>query len=605
MRTTTLSRPALGIPALLVSLCVAASCHDGLADRDAASPRPQAAPSSPSLEEATATAVARALSATSAASPPRQGGAPAPSAQGGFLTVAVESWDAWERKFNPLLGPALSRWPTTAGIYEPLLVFNTLKQEYVPWLATGHAWSAGNSALTFTLRPGVTWSDGRPFTARDVAFTFELLRKHRALDMSEVWTFLASVHARNDSTVEFLFQRPFVPGLVAIGHQPIVPEHIWKDVADPVTFDNEHPVATGPFTEVRVFTDKLYELGRNPRYWQPGKPAIAGLRFPAYPDTAAVERALVRGEVDWAGIFLADVKKTFVDRDPQHHRYFSPPLLGAIMLYPNATKKPLDDVRVRKALSMAIDRDRIVEEAMLGTTRAADATGMSDVLARWRSPQAVAAGGWAKLDMARAGALLDEAGYAAGKDGLRTRGGAPLRLELNVVEGWLDWIRAGELIVQQLGRLGVQATLRRMTFSDFFDALQRGTFDLSLGWTDSSPDPYSLYHALMGSEGVKPVGEHASANWHRHGSKAADRRLRALASTSDPAQRKRIADDLQMLFVQTAPVIPLFLHPAWGECNTRRFVGFPGPENPYARLSPSTPPDYLLVLTELKPSPAR
>ncbi|WP_434044217.1 MULTISPECIES: ABC transporter substrate-binding protein [Sorangium] len=598
MRRTTWSRPALGMPALLALPGVAASCGDGLTGREAAAPRPQAASSSPSLEEAAVPAGA------SPASAPSDSGAPVPSGQEGFLTVMRELYPSWERRFNPLLGPGITRWPTTAGIYEPLIVFNTMRDDYTPWLSTGYTWSDGNRRLTFTLRPGVTWSDGRPFTATDVAFTFELLKKHSALDMHEVWTFVASVHARDDVTVEFVLQRPFVPGLAAIGHQPIVPEHIWKDVADPVTFDNEHPVATGPFTEVKVFTDKLYELGRNPRYWQPGRPAIAGLRFPAYPDVEAMNSALLRGEVDWAGNFVADIQRTFVDKDPAHHRYWFPLVGGTVLLYPNVTRKPLDDVRVRKALSMALDRDRMAQQSMSGHSRAADATGLSDAHVRWRSLQAVAAGDWVKLDVARASALLDEAGYVVGKDGLRAKGGAPLRLDLHVVDGWGDWIHAGKLAVQQMRRLGVDATLKVMAFLDYFDALQRGNFDLSMSWAEASADLYHLYHHFMGSEGVKPVGELAQVNWHRYGSKAADRLLRALESTSDPAQRKRIAGDLQMLFVKTAPAIPLFLSPSFGEYNTRRFIGFPGPENPYAKLSPNNPPECLLVLTELRPRPA-
>ncbi|WP_437733507.1 ABC transporter substrate-binding protein [Sorangium sp. So ce1335] len=578
-------------------MCVAASCGDGLTGREAAAPRPQAASSSPSIEEA-------APAGASAASAPSYGSAPVLAGQDGFLTVAAEMYPSWERKFNPLLAPALARWPTTAGIYEPLIVYNRMRDDYAPWLSTGYTWSDGNRRLTFTLRRGVSWSDGRPFTARDVAFTFDLLRQHRVLDLHDVWMFVASVHALDDVTVEFVLQRPFVPGLAGIGHQPIVPEHIWKHVDDPLTFDNEHPVATGPFTEVKVFTDKVYELGRNPRYWQPGKPAVAGLRFPAYPDIGAANSALLRGEVDWAGNFVPDIKRTFVDKDPAHPRYWFPLVQGAVMLYPNVTRKPLDDVRVRKALSMALDRDQMAELAMSGHSRAVDATGLSDAHARWRNPQAVAAGDWVKLDLARASALLDKAGYVAGKDGRRAKGGAPLRLDLHVVDGWGDWIYAGKLVVQQMGRLGVDVTLQVMAFQDYFDALQRGNFDLSMSWSDTSPDLYHLYRHLMGSEGVEPVGELAQVNWHRYGSKAADRLLRALASTSDPAQRKRIANDLQMLFVQTAPAIPLFLSPSYGESNTRRFIGFPGPENPYADLSPSSPPDYLLVLTELRPRPA-
>ena len=178
----------------------------------------------------------------------------------------------WTRSFNPFRSDAESRWPTWAGIYEPLLISNRATGAFTPWLASAYSWSADNLTFRVTTRPGVRWSDGQPFTARDVAFTFDLMRRFPALDHDAVWLFLESVTARDAQTVEFKLKRPYTPGAVYLGEQAIVPEHKWKDVAQPATFDDPSPVATGPFVAVKRFEPTVYELGRNPTYWQPGKP---------------------------------------------------------------------------------------------------------------------------------------------------------------------------------------------------------------------------------------------------------------------------------------------------------------------------------------------
>ena len=93
----------------------------------------------------------------------------------GFLTVSVEQKAAWTRNFNPLVATGGARWPTQGGIYEPLMIFNSMKNEWVPWLATSFTWSEDNHKLTYELRPNVLWSDGQPFSAADVVFTFNLI----------------------------------------------------------------------------------------------------------------------------------------------------------------------------------------------------------------------------------------------------------------------------------------------------------------------------------------------------------------------------------------------------------------------------------------------
>lgn len=523
----------------------------------------------------------------------------------GTLVVSVEQEASWIRNFNPLTPATAARWPTLAGIYEPLMVFSGVRGEFVPWLATGHAWDPGHRRLRVALREGVRWSDGRPFTARDVVFTFELCRRFPALDKRGLWGFLTGVRALDPATVEFEFRRVFVPGFEDVVAQLIVPEHVWSTVADPVAFPNEHPVATGPFTEVRVFQNQVYELGRNPDYWQPGLPRLDALRFPAYSSNERANLALVFGEVDWAANFVPAIDRVFVRRDPAHHGYWFPLTGTAIFLYANTRQPPFDDVRVRKALSMAIDRELLVEVALYRYSRPADGTGLSDAYAAWRDPVAAGAD-WVREDVARANALLDEAGLRRGPDGVRRRAdGTPLRHELMTVSGWSDWVRAAQVIARNLRRVGVDASVRTFDFGAWFQRVQEGRFDLSLGWSFEGPTPYTFYRWLMATSTVKPIGTPAMANWHRYGSAAADRLFAEFEGAPEPAEQRRLSTAMQRLFAEEAPAIPLYPNPSWAAYSTARITGFPTADHPYADPSPNKfdRAETLLVLTALAPRP--
>ncbi len=402
-------------------------------------------------------------------------------------------------------------------------------------------------------------------------------------------------------TVAFRFSRVYIPGFAELAHQPIIPQHIWKDVADPVTFTNPDPVGTGPFTEVRVFRNQVYELGRNPHYWQPGKPAVDALRFLAFPTNDQANLALVEGEVDWAGNFVPAVDRTFVSRDPEHHARWFPLFGSTVFLYPNTMRPPLDDVRVRKALSMAIDRERLVDIAMYGYTRPADSTGLNDAYAGWRDAEA-ASGAWVRFDEKEAGRLLDEAGLKRGPDGLRRRAdGQPLTLDIEVVGGWSDWVRAGQVVARDLRKLGVDAHLKTYEFGAWQERLQKGEFQLSISWSLDGPTPYTFYKWQLSRHTVRPLGEVAAANWHRFGDAEADALLERFEKAVSPEEQKALMAGVQRRFSETAPAIPLFPNPSWGEANSRRFTGFPSEKNPYARLSPHAEPDSLLVLTTLAP----
>ena len=144
-----------------------------------------------------------------------------------LLRIGAGQAASWVRNFNPLVPDSL--FPTQYAIHEPMLVFSTATGKTTPWLATGWGFSDDGKRLSFTLRDGVKWSDGQPFTARDVAFTLNLLKKNPGLSGSGgirgVMDTMTGAAATDDRTCTVDFSRAFTPALYAIGQQSIVPEH--------------------------------------------------------------------------------------------------------------------------------------------------------------------------------------------------------------------------------------------------------------------------------------------------------------------------------------------------------------------------------------------
>jgi peptide/nickel transport system substrate-binding protein len=259
---------------------------------------------------------------------------------------------------------------------------------------------------------------------------------------------------------------------------------------------------------------------------------------------------------------------------------------------------------VRKALSLAIDRELLIAVALYDYSRPADATGLSDAYSAWHDPEIGASGDWVHLDVVRANALLDDAGFRRGLDGIRLLAdGRPWKYEILTVSGWSDWVRATQVIARGFREIGIDASVRTYDFSAWFQRVQEGDFDLTLGWSFEGPTPYLFYRWLMSSTTVGPVGVASMGNWHRYGSASADSVLAAFEREADPVKLKQLSDALQRAFVEEAPAIPLYPNPSWAEYNTRRFTGFPSRENPYADPSPNKfdRGECLLVLTTLAP----
>jgi peptide/nickel transport system substrate-binding protein len=523
-----------------------------------------------------------------------------------FMTVNVEQVSTWTRNFNPF-SPDV-RYPAQTGMFEPLMDFNKSTGELVPWLATAYAWNEDNTQLTFTIRQGVKWSDGQPFSAKDVLFTFELLKKNPALATvatSILTDYVDTVSAPDDSTIEIKFKTVYTPALYDLANQTIVPEHIWKDIQDPVTFTNDNPVGTGPFTEVTRFEDQIYVVEKNPNYWQEGKPYFQGIKYPAYPGNDQANMALVNGELDWAGNFVPDIEKTYVAKDPENfHYYFTGG--DTIMLYVNPAIKPFDDPEIRKAVSMGIDRKMVVNVAMYDYIKPSDATGLSEQYKSWLSPEAIAAGTWTNYDVKTANELLDKAGLTRGSDGFRIGpDGKPMAYTLIVVAGWTDWVSTCQIIAQNMKDLGIDITVETPEFNAWIDQLGKGQHEWAIGWSSGGATPYNFYRGLLSSQTMLPVGEAGDENWNRFVDPEADKLMQEFINTSDPTQQKAIMDQIQMLFIKDAPALPLFPGPDWYEYNTTRFTGWPSADDPYAPGAPFNAPlnsvSPLFLLTTVKP----
>ena len=242
-------------------------------------------------------------------------------------------------------------------VYEPLIEFNELQvDQYYPWLAESWSFSTSGQTITFNLRPGVTWDDGSPFSAADVAYTFNLLKANPGLGYGLP---IVSAVATNPMTFTLTLSQPGYALLYDIAHVPIVKDGYAGSVA-PRRYVDTRPDGTGPYYLAHPADASLERvvLTARPRYWQSGEPTIDQLVFPAYSSTTAVFSALRSGAIDWAGDFMPDVMTAYVGKNQTDNHFWAPPV-DCISLELNLARFPLDRLPVRKALSAAIDRNAI------------------------------------------------------------------------------------------------------------------------------------------------------------------------------------------------------------------------------------------------------
>ena len=517
------------------------------------------------------------------------------SAQSALLTIPREDMGTFVRNFNPF-APTVAPM-TQQAIYESLLVYNPAKGETTPWLASEWKAAEDGKSIIFTLRDGVKWSDGQPLVPADVITTFALQKKIKG-----GYDYLDTVTAEGTNQVKFSFKTAWSPALFDLGQLSILPDHVWSKIADPEKDANEKPVGTGPYTEVDTFQAQSFVLKKNPNYWQPEKQKIAGIKMLAFAGNDGANLAAANGDVDWAPQYMPNIEKTFISKDPDHRKYWFPPTGSMINWQLNTTKAPFNDTDVRKALSMAVDREQVTKIGMSGYTQPADCTGLSGNYETWKNKDVQDDCDWTKLNVDEANKLLDKAGYPKGADGKRTlKDGKPFEFKISVGAASSDWLSVANVIAQNLAEVGVTAKVDSPDWAAVVAGYETGDFDSGIVWSANDPSPYKYFAGMMGTSTVKPVGEKTFENYHRFGDAKADALLTEFAAATDQDKQHEIADKLQEEYSAVAPAIPLFAGPEWGAYNNTRFTGWPTEENPYATLSVRAP-TTVLVLTSLEPA---
>ena len=384
--------------------------------------------------------------------------APLAAAQDNDDIVVRVGLHAAEKNLNPFIVPQAL--PLTHDF--TMLVYDTLfwsqsRLDPEPWLATGTEPSDDFRTWTVSLRDNVSWHDGTPFTAADVAFTFEYFANdggpgrygHHVYDHPV----FESASVIDDATVQLTFEDPVTTfKLLPAGDIPILPKHIWEGIDDPRADATSLPVGTGPYRMVDYDPGVSYRLEANPDYFL-GAPLVDTLIMPVVRDAQAAFAGLQTGELDFV---TRNLPAPLVPRVQENEELsvITGSRMQSLYLMFNTRKPILRDPAVRKALSMALDVQAIVDIVEGGLGRPGN-----DTWTHPDSPWAHPVGGH-QFDAGVAGAMLDEAGYPLGDDGVRrSADGVPLAFTLLVNAAAPPQIRSGELVAEQLSAIGVDITV--------------------------------------------------------------------------------------------------------------------------------------------------
>ncbi len=355
--------------------------------------------------------------------------------------------------------PYAPKQQTKTWLNEPLMIQNSLDCTVTPWLATKYTWK-GADQLTFDIRQGVKWSDGSEFTANDVAFTFNLMKKYPAMDTSGVWNDLLGAKATsvtaNGSQVVFQFSGPAASKFSPLLGNLILSEKHYASVGDPTKYVDTDPVFTGPF-KIGSYNGRRLELVRRPDYWQADKIKVQKLVLEGNYDANQAALKLRSGGLDFYTGELPNPAKTFVAEDPETNHFWYPPN-GLTVLAPNLKQKPFSDVRFREALAYGMDKKSASVKATYGIMDVASQSGLTlppkaNMLPPGYPPDSTII----PFDPAKANQLLDDAGYAKGADGFRTNpDGSPIDILFSVQAGFIDYEATADEIISNFRELGLQ-----------------------------------------------------------------------------------------------------------------------------------------------------
>lgn len=382
------------------------------------------------------------------------------------------------QSFNPALQADDNLWPIACNIFNSLFSLDN-SFNVIPELATGYEISDDGLSITVPLNPLATWHDGTPLTSADVKYTLETIVQTPSAAAASLISALESVDTPDDHTAILKLSRPSasIIGFLSWYGVFILPAHIYEGTDWASNEANNAPIGSGPFKFVSYDPGASVEMEANTEYFGEG-PYLERLVFQIIPDPNTSAQALQNGELDFVDGIPNTLVPTF-EADPNFKTapkvYPSPIYIGF-----NTDVAPLDNVDVRRAIGMAIDRDQVVATALGGYGTPENRYYPSVI--EWASnPDSVGPA----FDVEGANALLDEAGFPMDGD-------SRFKLRLFTFTGWQEVADTGTVLKEQLAAIGIDIELVLLEFAAWDEQLAAGDFEIGMLGGFQGPDPANL-----------------------------------------------------------------------------------------------------------------
>ena len=496
---------------------------------------------------------------------------------------------------------------TLPAMFEPLIMFNVLTGEHENWLAETWEYNDDYTAITLTLREGIEWSDGHPLTTRDVAFTLGLLKEHAAsmVHLADLPDFFDSTRVVDEHTIRLVLNKPgpaFWATTLTSNHGiHILPEHIWKD-EDPLEFSNHDidrglPLGTGPYRLVYASPyQKIYDLRQD---WWAAKtgfkplPQIERVIYVPQQDESQAAQLLLTNQLDMAPIMQVLTLESVLERNSQVVTFTgSDPPYGYLDWCPidlnlNCSEPPFDDPQIRRAISLSVDRDKLVKlaESGAGVTALHPFTPYD-----WFSPfeealqEIVARNGYdTSAHPRRVAEIMEGKGYGLDDEGMWiSAAGERVEVAMFVPQ----WLRAyGPPLTQQLRDAGFDASFD--TSPGLNTLVQTGEQKASLGCKGPSGvrgmDPF-LMLSIYTSQYFRPTGQpvsmwSATSRWRNEEYDRIVERIAPL-QVGDEELLELFVDAMEIWVAETPDIFLAQLIIRY-PCNTTRWTGWPNQDDPY------------------------
>lgn len=497
-------------------------------------------------------------------------------------------------------------------VYETLFMYNPVDGEMKPLLGTDYAWNEDQTVLTVNLNPDAKWSDGTQVKAEDVAYTFDTHVKYNSTTGADYSSYIESVVAVDDTTVEFhaltddagqsvnpLKVLEYLPKVYQMQKAYLeTVESRNNNDADAVKMDKmDDLVASGPYKPY-VDNDQKIVLIRDENYWGQADSMWGSLPAPKYiahviyKDNAAGQVALSQGEVDISQQFITDVQNMWLEDNLPISTWLDEAPYNLCLVMPtawfNVDKPGLDRVEVRKAIAMAVDYDQIIASAMSGQSPTFQEYPRSimnptDGEQKYVDNDALADLQFNGKDVDGANALLDEAGIVdTDGDGIREVDGVNLSYKAECPSGWSDWNASLEIVAAAGKDIGIDITTYFPEANVFYDDMTTRNFDICM-WSPMGASvtcPWNRAMAFLSST-YADLTVNWSGNFGGYRNDKADEILEAIPHETDDAKLKEYYTELSKMYLEDVPCFSLMYRPQlFYTCNESVWTNYPQAGNP-------------------------